>query len=261
MHYLARALPAGDAQRFVLTDETDDLRWRRLGIVPITFPRSDYRTLYAGIGELAKYTSRGILDWQHDIREIAKSDPPTGDYEVETLADAFTDPARTRFFTTSARDPAWIDWVDRHEHLINLFRGRAELTEAERELANWLAKGFAWGHPDEVWRVIGRHRMHVHPEFWQALAYAVGFGAVVGRSSNVHVRWRQHFAKQASGRSTSHPATAGAERRWVGRPAYARPVPGNPGRCGAQAPDHGANSGRESGSFRSSWRSSARARE
>ena len=174
IHYLARALPTGDAQRFVLTDETDDLRWRRLGITPITFPKSDYGALYAGIGELAKYTSRGILDWQHDIREIAKSDLPTGDYEVETLAEALTDPARTRFFTASARDPAWIDWLDRQEHLINLFRGRAELTEAERELANWLAKGFAWYHPDEVWRVIGRHRMHVHPEFWQVLAYAVG---------------------------------------------------------------------------------------
>ena len=75
MHYLARALPAGDAIRFVLTDETDDLRWRRLGIVPIPFPKSDYGTLYAGVGELAKYTSRGILDWQHEIREIAKSSP------------------------------------------------------------------------------------------------------------------------------------------------------------------------------------------
>ena len=65
-------------------------------------------------------------------------------------------------------------WLDRHEHLINLFRGRAQLAEPERELAKWLAKDFACNHPDEVWRVIGRHGMHVHPEFWQELAYAVG---------------------------------------------------------------------------------------
>ena len=37
MHYLARALPAGDTQRFVLTDETDDGRWTRLRITPIPF--------------------------------------------------------------------------------------------------------------------------------------------------------------------------------------------------------------------------------
>ena len=174
MHYLARALPAGDTQRFVLTDETDDGRWTRLGIIPIPFPKSDYSTLYAGIRELAKYRSRGILDWQHEIREIAKSTPPTGGYEVAMLDEAFSDPARTRFFAASAKHPAWIGWLDRHEHLINLFRGRAQLAEPERELAKWLAKDFACNHPDEVWRVIGRHGMHVHPEFWQELAYAVG---------------------------------------------------------------------------------------
>ena len=174
MHYLARALPAGDAQRFVLTDETDDGRWTRLGITSIPFPKSDYGTLYAGIRELAKYRSRGILDWQHEIREIAKSAPPTGDYDVATLDEAFTDPARTRFFTASAKDPAWIGWLDRHEHLLNLFRRRAQRAEPERELAKWLAKHFACNHPDEVWRVIGRHDMHVHPVFWQELAYAVG---------------------------------------------------------------------------------------
>ena len=61
--------------------------------------------------------------------------PPTGDYDVATLDEAFTDPARTRFFTASAKDPAWIGWLDRHEHLLNLFRRRAQLAEPERELA------------------------------------------------------------------------------------------------------------------------------
>ena len=189
MHYLARALPAGDAQRFVLTDETDDGRWTRLGITSIPFPKSDYGTLYAGIRELAKYRSRGILDWQHEIREIAKSAPPTGDYDVATLDEAFTDPARTRFFTASAKDPAWIGWLDRHEHLLNLFRRRAQLAEPERELANWLANGFAWDHPDEVWRVIGRHRMHIHPEFWQALASAVGLPGAKISDQETLSRW------------------------------------------------------------------------
>ncbi len=178
MHYLARALPVGDTQRFVLTDKFGDGRWTRLGVVPIPFP--NYGTLYSGIRELAKYRSRGILDWQHEIREIANSDPPTGAYETETLAEAFSDPARTRFFTTSARDPAWIDWLDRHRRLINLLRGQDPLTEPERELARWLAKAFAWNHPDELWRIIGRHRMRLHPEFWRLLAHEVGL-----RDSNV----------------------------------------------------------------------------
>ena len=174
MNYLARALPAGGVERFALTDEAEDGRWSRLGITPIPFRKSDYSDLYAGIRLLAEYRSRGILGWQHQIKEIAKNNPPIDDEAEEALDEAFSDPARTRFFTASAKDPAWIGWLDRRERLINLFQGRAELTEPERVLAKWLAKGFACDHPDEMWRVIGRHAMQVHPEFWQELAYAVG---------------------------------------------------------------------------------------
>ena len=174
MNYLARALPGGAAQRFVLTEDAEDPRWSRLGIATIPFPKSDYRVLSASIGKLAEYRSRGILGWQHLIGEIAKNNPPIDREAKETLDEAFSDPARTRFFTASAKDPAWIGWLDSHKHLINLFRGRAELTEPQRELAKWLAKEFPCDHADEVWRVIGRHGMQVHPEFWQALADAVG---------------------------------------------------------------------------------------
>ncbi len=189
MNYLARALPTGDAQRFVLTDEAEDGRWNRLGIAPIPFPKSDYGTLYVGIRELAKYRSRRVLDWQHLIREIAKRTPSIDDYDGEVLTEAFSDQVLTRFFTASAKDPAWIGWLDRGEHLLNLFRGRAELTEPERELAKWLAKEFACDHPEEVWRVIGRHGMHVHPEFWQALAYAVGIPGSTIPDQETLSRW------------------------------------------------------------------------
>ena len=189
MNYLARALPAGDSQRFALTDEAEDMRWSRLGVTPIRFPESDYRALSVSIGQLAEYRSRGILEWQHLIREIAKSEPPTGDYEVETLAEAFTDPARTRFFTASAMDPAWIHWLDRKKHLINLFQGRVQLTAPESDLANWLAKAFAWDHPEEVWHLIGRHGMQVHPEFWKQLTYAVGLPAANITDRETLSRW------------------------------------------------------------------------
>ena len=174
MNYLARSLPAGDSQRFALADEAGDMRWSRLGVTAIRFSESDYRVLSVSVGELAEYRSRGILEWQHLIREIAKSNPPTGDYEVETLAEALTDPVRTRFFTASAKTLAWIEWLERNGHLSNLFRKGATLSEAERELARWVAKSLACNHPGEVWRVIGRHDMHVHPCLWHELAHAIG---------------------------------------------------------------------------------------
>ena len=189
MNYLARALPASDAKRFALTDVADDGRWSRHGITPISFPKSDFRTLYAGIRGLADYSSRGILEWQHIIRETAKSEPPTEENEVGTINEAFSDPTLTRFFTASAKEPDWIGWLDRREYLINLFSGRAELTESERELAKWLAERFVCDHPDEVWRVIGRHGMQIHPEFWRRIAYSVGRTDSTIRDSDTLSRW------------------------------------------------------------------------
>ena len=105
------------------------------------------------------------------------------------LAEAFSDPVLTRFFTTSAKDPDWIGWLDGREYLINLFRGRADLKESERELAKWLAKGFACDHPDELWRVIGRHGMCIHPELWCEVAHSVGVPHSNIQGSDTLSRW------------------------------------------------------------------------
>ena len=174
MNYLARALTAGETQRFALTDREGDDQWDRLGIMPIVFPKDELDTLHAAVRRIADYATRGILDWRHLITETAKKPPPHDQETVELLDEALSDEARTRFFTDVATLPRWIEWLEEHRHLNPLFHEHGQLDSPQRLLANWLADGFARNRPEDLWILIGRHGMHVHPEFWRALAVAVG---------------------------------------------------------------------------------------
>ena len=174
MTYLARALAAGLRKRFVLTDKAEDGVWDRLGIIPIRVPDGDYCVLYACIRKLAEYATRGVLDWQHLISELARKPPSEDDESIELLNEVFTDEIRTRFFTDRARHPAWIGWLDERGHLNTLFRESGQLDGQHRQLARWLADGFALQEPEELWLLIGRHRMSVHPDLWCELARSVG---------------------------------------------------------------------------------------
>ena len=142
--------------------------------MPIVFPKDELDTLHAAVHGIADYATRGILDWRHLITETAKKPPPHDQETVELLDEALSDEARTRFFTDVATPPGWIEWLEEHRHLNPLFHEHGQLDSPQRLLANWLADGFARNRPEDLWILIGRHGMHVHPEFWRALAVAVG---------------------------------------------------------------------------------------
>ena len=97
--YLARALPENETgKRFALTKENDNpQRWRVLGIEPIGFPNpsGDYSALYEGVRRLAETVRRSVLDWQHEITELATKPPPLNDEDIDIIEDALKDVIRT----------------------------------------------------------------------------------------------------------------------------------------------------------------------
>ncbi len=176
MNYLARALPAREAnRRFALTGKCggDTGRWGLLGIEPIIYPQSnkeDHSTLDEGVRELAALAQRSFVDWHRKITEIAETPPPldkeTGDLIEYALADA----TKARFFTKVATNPEWIDWLDeRDEYLTPLF-GDNTLNRRDRIFSRWLVDQFAYDHANKLFLLIGKHNMRLHPDFWCDLA-------------------------------------------------------------------------------------------
>ena len=211
MNYLARALPADQTpRRFALTDESDGNRWQILGIEPVYFTKAskdDYSALYKGVDGLSKYAKRGILDWQNVITEIARNAPSLDDEEVSDLVgEALSNPARTRFFTSAASHVDWIQWLDRKGHLDSLFGANpsAALEEQQGVLGLWLARTFTEDHSDEMFRLIARHRMRLHQEFWHMLGGTFASQKDTPWEAQILARWVSLLLATAPGRTDSH---------------------------------------------------------
>ena len=179
MNYLARALPVDQTQRrFVLTDEAERNRWDILGINPVIFPKSDqddYSGLYEGVAKLSEYAKRGILDRQDAITRISTNPPSLDQEEMDQVEDGMSDPAHTRFFTEAASHIEWVQWLDERGHLDSLFGVGTPpiLEEPTATLGRWLARKFTKDHSDELFHLIGRHGMNLHPDFWHILGYGL----------------------------------------------------------------------------------------
>ncbi len=194
MTYLARALPPSENRhRFVLTDEEDDSKWKLLGIVPIVYPRSpgdNHCALQKGIRGLAEYASRGILDWQREITEIAEK-PPSFDAEAMALIDdALSDPTRTGFFTRAASHPEWIEWLEKRNHVGSLFVDNLEsLCSRDRQLARWLTERFVCKHSDKLFLLIERNGLRLHRDFWTELGRTIRLAQDPPLAANTLAQW------------------------------------------------------------------------
>ena len=194
MNYLARALPAGEEhRRFALTEDRDSeaQRWRLLGIEPISYPKygeGDHSSLYQGVQDLAQYVRRRVLDWQRQITEISKGPPPLGQEEADVIEEALGEVTKTRFFANAASSPEWIGWLDERKFLDPLF-GTAALSEKDVILAHWLADNYSFDHPDDLFLLIARHSMRLHPALWQALGQKIGLGAPDSADEDLLSRW------------------------------------------------------------------------
>ena len=210
MNYLARALPVDQTQpRFALAGEAELNKWNTLRVEPVVFPQTyehDYSGLYEGVSGLAKYATRGILDWQTTITEIARNPPSLDQEDMDALGDGLSDPARTRFFTEAASHVAWVQWLDDNRHLDNLFGAGPPppMEEPTRTLGLWLARTFSKDQSDELFRIIANHGMDIHPGFWEILAWVVGSPEHRPDQAGTLSRWVSLLLETAPPRPDTH---------------------------------------------------------
>ena len=193
LHYLARALPVGEAdRRFALIGEKDNAEhWDVLGIKPIRYPqtdKNDYNELYKGVRDIAKYIRRSVLDWQREISAIAEKPPDLDAKTADLIEDALGDATRTQFFTKAASDPKWIDWLDQRKHLNALFEDD-RLSEQDEILSQWLTNLFAYKHANKLFLLIGKHNTHLNPYFWRALSRKIGIDEETPLDKDILSRW------------------------------------------------------------------------
>ena len=224
MNYLSRALPTDQTRsRFILAGEAETNRWNTLRVEPVIFPQTskqDYSGLYEGVSGLAKYATRGTLDWRTTITEIAKNPPSLNQEDMDAVGDGLSDPARTRFFTEAASHVAWVRWLDDNSHLDNLFRaGPPPPMEGPTSILGWwLARTFSKDQSDELFRIISKHGMDIHPGFWEALTWAVGSPEHTPYQAGTLSRWVSMLLETAPSQTDTHLLLQLGERCTESRP-------------------------------------------
>ncbi len=180
MSYLASALEDSGPtrrnapRRFALTNEPTHERWADLGILPIAYENPDgkHARLVDGIKGLADHMQRDLLSWQRTIGDIAKGLPPVDYEQTDIVDDAFRDPKRVGFFSNSATNVAWVNWLEGRGHLEAVLdpgqTGHGNGTNGR--LAWWLCHRFAREHSDELLLLFDRHGTLMSRELWTALA-------------------------------------------------------------------------------------------
>jgi hypothetical protein len=181
MNYLGMGLPSS-TRRFILTDQAEDPRWKRLGITPVAYPSDDNHAAAArAIDEWAKRALMGRLDHGARIRDIVQGGPPKNPVETDYLSHMLEDPDGARVFAESASDASWLPWLEIHEAFSSIFKTNptaapdSALGEASTVLAQWFCDKYIGdvARQATALNLIQRTGQQLSPQLAAALPWAI----------------------------------------------------------------------------------------
>jgi Domain of unknown function (DUF4020)/SIR2-like domain len=170
--YLGRGLRS-DTARFVLTDDPDSLRWRRLRISPVPYPNQDgsHGALAEAILGWASWASMGLLDHRQRVAQLVAAAPSGIPEEMSYLEAVIADSRTVGFFAEHARGPEWLAWAVPQEEFQHLFNPAAEGSDCTRALAFWFAECYVMQADlsEEVWALVSNAGGLLGRDLWEAI--------------------------------------------------------------------------------------------
>ena len=172
--YLGRGLRT-DSPRFVLTDDPDSLRWRRLGITPVAYPNPDglHQAVAEAISGWASWASMGLLEHRQRVARLVAAAPSQVPEEMSYLETVIADSGTVGFFAEHARGPEWLAWAAAQGEFQNLFNPALEGSDCARALAFWFAEYYVMeeGLSDDAWALVSGARGVLGPHLWDAIGF------------------------------------------------------------------------------------------
>jgi Domain of unknown function (DUF4020)/SIR2-like domain len=172
--YLSRGLRADNA-RFVLTDDPDSLRWRRLRITPVAYPNPDssHRAVAEAIGGWASWASMGLIEHRQQVAQLVATAPSQIPEEMSYLEAVVADRSTVGFFAEHARGPEWLSWAATQDNFQNLFSPAAEPSDCTRALAFWFAENYVMEEnlSDHAWGLVSKAEGALGPDLWNAVGF------------------------------------------------------------------------------------------
>lgn len=198
MKYLAKGLTRS-RQRFALTCEEGDEKWRPLSIIPIHYPVRDdgHSALPEALDEWASRSVMGAFDHRSRLRDIVSAPPPQTPVEADYVKELIGTAYGARFFAECQSGDEWLGFVEAHPTFALNFRA-GEITEPSRVLGQWFASWYV-ANPDRqalALSLVERAGIGLHPDFLAAIVG--GVATLVDQPENFN-RWvsvlAEHIAR------------------------------------------------------------------
>ena len=180
MQYLARSL-GPDRNRYVLTADSENAEWRRLGLTPIVYPNDagDHSTLPASLERWRELATMGHVEHRARIADLVSAEPPTIPEEVSYIEAALAHPERIRYFAEKARfDDAgrgqrWFAWIEGRPAFLALFSPDSARMPTSRVLTSWIADQYILSE-ESSGRALRAFREKLWPpDTWDLIAQAL----------------------------------------------------------------------------------------
>ena len=171
MEYLARGLPPQcQSKRFAFSQMEGGVgRWKAYGTTELLYQKREGENEHSAITESfcewVDESQRGLLARSERIRSIVEAPPPLEGEDADYLKYTLTDFDSARQFAKYTKDPAYIDWLERHGFLKSLFDARATLTRTEGVFLRWIASEMLLPHSQEVLALVQRNAKTLHADF------------------------------------------------------------------------------------------------
>jgi hypothetical protein len=169
MRYLNRGLPPQrDVRSFAFSPVEKEASWNVYRIKPLLYEKEAdgaHSAITDSVAEWVDEFHRGLLARSERIRSIVEALPPLQGEDADYLKYSLQEVDTARQFTKFARLPDYLEWLERHGFVKNLFDPRAILTPVEQELIFWIISHMLAEHPQRVLALAQRKGQLLHPEF------------------------------------------------------------------------------------------------
>jgi hypothetical protein len=173
--YLARGLPpqSKGPGRFALTLQGYEGHWKRLGIMPITYPEGagtdEHACLAPALRGWVDHIWRGTLEHEEKISEIVQRPVSLDPEKLDYISRVCSDGTLVQFFTRHAVGVDWLQWAENKGILNDLFSD-GSLGQVQLQLAAWFARNFVCQHPDSALAVLQRKGGFLNSALWVQIA-------------------------------------------------------------------------------------------
>ncbi|MGW6130219.1 SIR2 family protein [Cellulomonas sp. NPDC055163] len=192
MEYLAKGLPSQARARYIITDEDDPAKWKRLRISPILYAHREHHLVVDLLNRWGTWARDTPFDRAAHIRLLSGGTPPADPDDHDFLVASVEDPRLAQEVCRVATGAEWIDWMVQRKPFRFLVGDEKEPFHSEilRCVASWVAReGIGTEEGERLEHAVAQASGPIHDTLFSAVLEKITYEEVDDKQRSVWLRW------------------------------------------------------------------------